>query len=155
MARKLKLRRHKEFPEGDIGSDVEGPKPIMFELFDGDDQQMKKALAECKEYLGNNATILCYDTEEIAKRWQKEAGGSWECYHADNFYGWEADRVLAIISSLSTMKIVEILSRAKTHLAVIYVKLHPKSINVAKIFRQAADAGLIVHQNAEAAFCAP
>ena len=47
---------------------------------------------------------------EIVKRYGKEAGGPWDYYDADSFTGWEADRVLAIISSGSTSKIVEILT---------------------------------------------
>ena len=47
-----------------------------------------------------------------------EEGSQWKCYNADNFYGWEADKVVAVSTGLS---ILEIITRARTHLYVVMV----------------------------------
>ena len=75
----------------------------------------------------------------------KEAGGPWECYDARNFFGWEADRVVAVTYGA---KIMEMITRAKTMLAVIIVDGHgySHSHSYAKskeYFQEAADQGLI------------
>merc|ERR550532_3859217 len=44
-------------PEGDFGSDVEGTKPIFFDV-GWNPREMEKALAYCRKHLGDNATIL-------------------------------------------------------------------------------------------------
>merc|ERR1712218_468596 len=46
-------------PEGDFGSDVEGSKPIYFDV-GKDERKMEEALKHCRKRLGDNATIL-YD----------------------------------------------------------------------------------------------
>merc|ERR1712218_8430 len=46
-------------PEGDFGSDVEGTKPIFFDV-GKDEIKMEEALKHCRKRLGDNATIL-YD----------------------------------------------------------------------------------------------
>ena len=46
-------------PEGDFGSDVQGPKPIFFDV-GNDERKMEEALRHCHKHLGDNATIL-YD----------------------------------------------------------------------------------------------
>ena len=61
---------------------------------------------------GRKVTILCDwiefslpDSIEImVKNQGKEEGGPWDCYSADNFYGWEAERVVAVTSGLNTMQ---------------------------------------------------
>ena len=47
---------------------------------------------------------------------KKEAGGPWDCYQAYNFFGWEAERVVAVIR---VGNIMEPITRAKTHLSVM------------------------------------
>merc|ERR1711994_874395 len=46
-------------PEGDFGSDVEGTKPIFFDV-GKDEKKMEEALEHCHKHLGDDATIL-YD----------------------------------------------------------------------------------------------
>ena len=75
---------------------------------------------------GRKVTILCDwiefslpDSIEImVKNQGKEEGGPWDCYHAYNFYGWEAERVVAVTTGHPIMKKI---TRARTHLAVILV----------------------------------
>ena len=51
--------------------------------------------------MGDEATLL-YDMDlpfsmkEICESHGKEKGGPWECYNAGNFFGWEAERVVAV-----------------------------------------------------------
>ena len=49
----------------------------------------------------------------------KEAGGPWECYRAWDYYGWEAERVVAVTDG---DHIMELITRARTHLSVILVE---------------------------------
>ena len=44
-------------PEGDFGSDVEGIKPIFFDV-GKDERKMAQALEHCRKHLGDNATII-------------------------------------------------------------------------------------------------
>ena len=108
---------------------------------------MEEALKNCRKHLGDNATIL-YDhgltdsMKKLVKEQGKKAGGPWECYYATNFYGWEADRVVAVTNGISTM---EMITRAKTLLAVITVNFgYPNGYAKTKEYiQQAADQGLI------------
>merc|ERR1719264_668446 len=71
-------------PEGDFESDVEGTKPILFDV-GKDERKMEEALKHCRKHLGDNATIL-YDNglpdsmKKMVKEQGKEAGGPWDCY---------------------------------------------------------------------------
>ena len=74
---------------------------------------------------------------------KKEAGGPWDCYHAYHFYGWEAERVVAVTSGHNIM---ELITRAKTHLIVILVEAEGISDwyeKTKKHFHEAADLGLV------------
>ena len=68
----------------------------------------------------DNVTIL-YDKDglpySIECMVKKEAGGPWDCYQAYNFFGWEAERVVAVIGGTNII-------RARTHLSVILVEDH-------------------------------
>ena len=70
----------------------------------------------------------------------KEAGGPWDCYHANNFSGWEADRVVVVTSWWHN--IMEIISRAKTMLALIIVSDDTVADPI-KYFMQVAKVGLV------------
>ena len=72
----------------------------------------------------------------------KEAGGHWDCYRVDNFYGWEAERVVAVTNGND---ILEFITRAKTYLAVILLDTVDNSryTNTKKRFQQAKDQGLV------------
>ena len=104
-----------EWAEG--GKVVEGTKPILFNI-DEDKRKMKEALKHCRKHLGDNVTILFdYGLPESIKDMVKEqgkcAGGPWDCYSVGAFYGWEAERVVAVTTGWRFI-IVELAMRAKT-----------------------------------------
>ena len=79
--------------------------------------------------------------EKLAKEEGKEAGGAWECFRETGFYGWEAERVVAVTGGFNIM---EPITRGKTHIAVILVKDDVGCYAEAKkYFQQAADLGLV------------
>ena len=53
-----------------------------------------------------------------------EAGGPWDCYHARKYYGWEAERVVAVTGGDNIM---ELITRARTQLYVVHVATCPRS----------------------------
>merc|ERR1719278_363055 len=59
LARFIAKCKGKVVPEGDFGSDVEGTKPIFFDV-GKDERKMEEALKHCRKRLEDNATIL-YD----------------------------------------------------------------------------------------------
>ena len=100
------------------------------------------------KHLGNIATILYFglpaSIEKLAKEQGKEAGGAWECYHAEDFFGWEAEKVVAVTDG---RRIMELITRARTHLSVLLVgsdfakdQVYAKTM---KHFQQAAELGLV------------
>ena len=95
-------------------------KPIAFGV-GANKENLKMALQKSREQLGDDATLL-YDPLvpssmiEICKSHGKEKGGPWECYHAFNFFGWEAERVVAVTNGYDMM---EMITRARTHLAFL------------------------------------
>ena len=116
-------------PEEDFGSDVEGTKPILLDV-GKDERKLEEALKHCRKYLGHNVTILYsyelpYDSIDsivkMAKDQGKKEGGPSDCYVAESFYGWEAERVVAVTNGYDMM---EMITRARTHLAVILVDDH-------------------------------
>ena len=77
---------------------------------------MEEALAHCRTYLGGNVTIL-YDDHipssivKMVKEEGKKAGGAWECCRETKFYGWEAEKVVAVTDGDNMM---EMITRVKT-----------------------------------------
>jgi len=136
-----------DFPEGEFGSDVKGKKPIAFDV-GGSLENLKMALQRSREQLGGVATLL-HDLyglpssmKEICESHKKEKGGPWECYDAVNFYGWEAERVVAVTTGWNTL---EMTTRAKRELILILAKPE-KEIDKKKrqvIIKAAADEGLL------------
>ena len=110
-----------DVPEGEFGSDVGGKKPIAFD--DGaDKEKLKTALRRSLEQLGDDAallysSLLSSSILEICESHGKEKGGPWECYEAQDFYGWEAERVVAVTSGGGD--ILEMATRAKRELILI------------------------------------
>merc|ERR1712037_969505 len=99
LARFLAKCRGKVVPEGEFGSDVEGKKPIVFDV-GKDEVKMRKALQRSRDLFGDEATLLYhprlpYSMKDICESNGKEKGGAWECYRADKFIGWEANNVVA------------------------------------------------------------
>ena len=95
--------------------------------------------------MGHNATtILYYDQiprfiREIVKKQGKDMGGPWDCYGADEFFGSEADRVIAVIDGFYMM---EMITRARIRLAVI-LAINDVNSNIRKHFQEAATLGLV------------
>ena len=108
LAQFISKRHGRVVPEGDFGTDVEGIKPILF-YFGNDERKMEEALGYCRKELANKGTIL-YDLEiptqlkKIVEKHAMRAGGSWDCHEARNFFGWEADNVVAVISGGYTLE---------------------------------------------------
>ena len=126
-------------PEQEFGSDVEGIKPIIFDV-GKDERKLKEALAHSLKQLGDNATILYdYVLPASIEKLVKEQGN---CFFAGNFYGWEAERVVAVTNGINTM---EQISRARTHLSVILAGEDVEDVyeETKKYFEDAADQGLV------------
>ena len=77
--------------------------------------------------------------EKMVKDQGKEAGGPWDCYYGRNFYGWEAERVVVVTCGSNIM---ERITRARTHLAVILVDGSSYSENKVHL-QQGASTGLV------------
>ena len=66
----------------------------------------------------------------------KEEDGPWECYIGDNFFGWEAERVVVVTIGVD---ILEMTTRAKTELILIIAK----EGSVKEYIKAAAEEGLV------------
>ena len=140
MAKRNKL----DVPEGDFGSDVEGIKPIVFDV-GNDEGKMQEALEYSRKWLGSDATILYSgllpsSIQKMVMEQGKEAGGPWDCYKAEEFYGSEATKVVVVTDG---SHIMELLTRAQTHIVIIIVKGQGGSqyTEQRESFQQAADKG--------------
>ena len=86
---------------------------------------MEVALEHCHKNLGDDATILfeyglpTASFEAIVMEQGKMLGGPWDCYEASQYFGWEAERVVAVTDGTA---LLEMATRAKTHLAIILVE---------------------------------
>ena len=145
LARFIAKCKGLDVPEGDFGSDVEGIKPILFDV-GNDERKMEEALEHCHKHLGDNATVLYSyglpaSIMKMVKDQGKEAGGPWKCYHARNYYGWEAKRVVSVTNGYNIM---EVITRARTHLSVILVEDRNRMYyaKTKEFFKQAAELGL-------------
>ena len=109
---------------------------------------MTSALAQCHKHLGDDATILYYwnlptSIKMMVKNQEQKNGGPWKGNSAGNFYGWEANKIVAVTSGESIM---ELITRAQTRLCVILVEGIIFYEEIKEYFHQAADAGLIEMQ---------
>ena len=132
--------------EGDFGSDVEGPKPVLFDVGNSTDM-MEEALLLCRKNLGDNATILFdynlpYSIERIVMEQSKGQGGPWDCYPGLKYFGWEAETMVAVTIGWN---VLELITRARTSLTIILVEGPAKHRyeTVREFFRRAADQGKI------------
>ena len=126
-------------PEGDFGSDVEGTKPTVYDV-GTDERKLKAALKHCRKQLGDNATILYHFNHGSIEKQGKKAGGPWDCYSANSFYGWEDERVVVVTNGINLM---EMITRARTCLSVILVGDSYSYVKTQEYFQQAADLGLV------------
>ena len=129
-------------PEGDFGSDVEGFKPIVFDV-GKDKRKMEEALDECHKQLRDNVTVVYYNNnghdcnQKQIEKWMKTAGADWDCYHGDNFFGWEDNQVVVVAGAAFLM---EMITRAKTMLYILLVDHDSKTKG---FFQQAAEQRLV------------
>ena len=148
LARFMAKCEGKVIPDGEFGSDVEGSKPLIIDvgMVEG---KVKESLALCRKRLGDDVTIL-YDLflpstiQKIVMEHGKKEGGPWNCHMADTFFGWEAERVVVVKGGAD---LLELITRAKTHLVVVLVEVPRHSLWVGyertkKYFLQAASLGL-------------
>merc|ERR1711963_1096146 len=82
---------------------------------------------------------------EICESHGKVKGGPWECYNALNFFGWEAQKVVAVTTGLD---ILEEATRAKTELILILAEPekeeHKKFYQkIQAMIKAAEDEGLV------------
>ena len=75
--------------------------------------------------------------DEMLAKQLAEDGNQWDRHHSDNFFGWEAERVVAVTNGTNIM---EMITRAKLSLCVI---LADSSEAKVEDFRQAAKEGLV------------
>ena len=75
-----------------------------------------------------------------------EEGSHWKCYIADNFYGWEEDKIVAVSTGFS---ILEMITRARNRLCVVMVdsKLESRGLGYNEVytrgFQKAVQEGLV------------
>ena len=113
-----------DIPVSELGSDVEGIKPKVFDA-GKDEVQFKNALERCHELMGNNVTLLFESRlpgsmDDICESYGKRFGGLWECYNVNGFYGWEADKVVVV--TCGTGSTLEEVTRVRTQLILILVE---------------------------------
>ena len=99
--------RNLDVSEGDYGSDVQGPKPIFFDI-GKDETKMEQALAYCRKHLGDTATILHDNVPpkmlKFPLKLGKAEGGPWDCFFAFKYYGWETEKVVAVVTGQFIME---------------------------------------------------
>ena len=81
---------------------------------------------------------------EIRRSNGKNKGGGWECFDAENFFGWESDHVVVV--TIGVFFVLEMATRAKIQLIVILVEDDRDKEYYAKYqkyFQAAADKGLL------------
>ena len=141
--------------DADSGSDVEGEKPIVIVLENFNEaiknNKLVEALAEGWRLIGRSGTLLYRDhlvninKNKIVKSIIDNAGIE-SIYSAFQFHGWEADRVLAITQGGDDNTVMEVITRACTHLCLIWSggTRGSRKIDKAKqSFEKAAEEGLI------------
>ena len=97
----------------------------------------------------NSLTSKSTQSKCVEQMWMsygKKEGGPWECYKARSFVGWETEKVIAVTKGESITN--EMLTRAKTHLAVILVQGHMQEAReeyarYQSYFQLASDEGLV------------
>ena len=111
---------------------------------------MEEVLKRCHEAFGGKATLL-YDgflpasRKEMCKSYVKNTGGSWDCYNAQDFFGWESDKIVAVTTGGGHTR--EMITRARTHLAIILMQGEGERKKIytkyQKYFAEASNRGLI------------
>ena len=154
LARFLVKCTGQDVPEEEFGSDVEGRKPIFFDV-GSDEEKLRPALQRSREQLGDDVTLLFGygggagssdlppSMRAICRAMTKKEGGHWESYNPRDCTGWEADKVVAVTSG--DRRLLEMVTRAKTHLVLILVKGRMGKFYEVwqKNLEKAADSGLV------------
>ena len=139
LARFVATSKGLKLSNSDFGSNVQGFKPIFFDIGKSERTVLQlitveKAIMYCKEHLGDDVTIPYGNriSPYIMKFiWEqsKEGGGSWDCYHAVNFFGWEAEKVIVVTDG---EYLTEMITRAKMQLRLtpdicyIHKRIYPQ-----------------------------
>ena len=84
--------------------------------------------------------------KKICESHGKKKGGPLECYNAGNFYGWEAERVVAVTTGRGN--IPEQATRAKTELILVLAEPEEEERKkyykrIREVIKAAADEGLV------------
>ena len=107
-------------PEGDFGSDVEGTKPILFEIGE-DASTLDDILFYLWSHLGRDSIILTDSLPQLKsiREMVQQFGGFWQsCYHVNDSF-LEGEQVVAITTGANAM---ELITKAHTWLCVILVE---------------------------------
>ena len=136
-----------DIPEGDLGTDVQGIKPILYDV-GKDESKMVKVIELCFKGFGRNFTVL-HDIV-IPPSIENITEGPWETFSVFNFFGCEAERVVAVTSGDLTM---EQITRAKLELVIVLVDPAEDAragygygsgyAKIRNLFQQAAALGLV------------
>ena len=112
---------------------------------------MREALQWSCDLFGNDATLLIdaflpSSMIEICESNGKKKGGPWECYNAEDFFGWEADQVVAVTCGVSFT--LEMATRTKTRLILVAAEGEWKAdmkfyARYQKYFQDSANKGLL------------
>ena len=117
---------------GGIGSDVLGIKPILFCVSE-DEKTIEEALTETHKVMGGRNVIVLYDmarlpdaVEQFATKQAASGNGFlWKIHHAEDFYGWESDKIVALTEGGlgEQSKILEMTTRARINLCRLSKKV--------------------------------
>ena len=151
---------HLKVPDGEFGSNIEGFKPIPFDV-GKDDEKMKQTLSKCDQLLGEKAVDKVAENR-VAQ--MKQGPWLWEfnC-NVESYYGCEADDMIVVITgnnhgerlkvegNFDTSRIMDMITRARQRLAVILVDSLSKEGRQRRetwdFFHEAAEQGLIEFVN--------
>ena len=133
LARFIASSTNLSVPTGGIGSDVLGIKPILICVSE-DEKTMKEALMETQKVMsGVRDVIALYDmarlpdaVEQFATKEAASGNGNlWKIHHAEDFYGWESDNIVALTEGGlgEESKILEMTTRAKINLCRLSKKV--------------------------------
>ena len=126
LARFIANSTNLSVPTGGIGSDVLGMKPILICVSE-DEKTMEEALTETQKVMGGGRDVTAlYDmarlpdaVEQFASKEAASGNGNlWKIHHAEDFYGWESDNIVALTEGGlgEQSKILEMTTRARINL---------------------------------------
>ena len=148
-----------QVPEGECGNDVDGFKPVLFDV-GSDYEKLKTTILKCQQLFKDNAVVLTnmgtegrsyypkseeFKMREVLSELEKRTRGwakmeprskSWEYNSPHTYYGWEADNVILLTTYDYNM---EMITRARQRLLVIVVQ------SIGNNFYKASKEGFIAY----------